>query len=72
MERKLAGTEVTSIRTLGSWFDNGCVMATFCVDGEEIQGRLSCNTILKMMNEFEFTLDHKVKYTYLTEPEILE
>ena len=65
----LEGQKITSIRTLKSMYDGNCVevsVPTKKPSGYEYY-RLPCETILQMMNNYQFILEKKRVHTHLVE-----
>ena len=61
----ISGTDIVSMHTLKSWYDNDCIAVV--LDNKE-EYRMSVKTILQMVNAFEFREKKKRKYKYLENP----
>ena len=57
------GQEISSIFTLGSWYDNDCLGVRI---GNETY-RMPASTVLQMVNEFIFKVEKKRVHKWLVE-----
>lgn len=60
---KLEGQKITKIRTIGSWYDDGCIEL---IDDEDKAYRLYVGELMKIINDLTFEGKKKRKHTYLT------
>ena len=67
MTNKIDGQQITNISTIGSWYANGYL--NVCLDTGE-KCRIHCNTILQMVNEFQFEKNKKREYNHLENAEL--
>lgn len=68
MKGKIEGQQITLAKTSRTWFDNNCIE---CNLGNGEIAKLNANEILKMMKEFQFTVEKKTKHSYLINPELI-
>ena len=67
----LPGTQITSINTLGSMYDNQSIAVTIDKDNEPILARIKVRELLVILTEFDFIVDYpkltdrRQKHTYL-------
>ena len=59
---KIDGQKITRVYTLKSIYDNNCFGAVLD-DGTEC--RIKISEVLKMLNDFVFIPEKKIKHTYL-------
>lgn len=65
----LAGTKILAMQTMGSMYDHReWIDICFELHGKKVWGRISTDTVMKMVNEFGFTLRKKRKYIHLEDP----
>lgn len=59
--KKINGQLIDQLRTLGTWYDNGCISGTAEVDGKKMYFRLSVTEVAKMVGDFNFNIDYGEK-----------
>jgi len=63
------GKKIKSVQSIGSFYDNGCVNV-YTNTGKQF--KLHVDEILKMVKDYQFSVNKKKVHSYLIDPEPVE